>query len=130
MVECLKKSGRIASQCMEKSVQVQLFVELVNCYMLFYEKGNTTVSTFISLYGHCIPYMGIVFMGHYYGYCIPYSGCIYFIVFLILGMQISPDTLKQLVDKIREDIDTVEEESIKTHFLNTIAHFEKATQGK
>ena len=49
---------------------------------------------------------------------------------LFMGMQISPDTLKQLVDKIREDIDTVEEESIKTHFLNTIAHFEKVTQGK
>ena len=65
MVECLKKSGRIASQCMETGVQVQLLVELVNNYMLFYEKGNTTVSltvaflASISLYGHCIPYMGI-----------------------------------------------------------------------
>ncbi len=44
VVECLKKSGRIASQCMEKSVQVQLLVELVNNYMLFYEKGNSVVS--------------------------------------------------------------------------------------
>ena len=44
MVECLKKSGRIASQCMETSVQVQLFVELVNTYVLFHDKGNSEVS--------------------------------------------------------------------------------------
>lgn len=44
VVECLKKSGRIASQCMDKTVQVQLLVELVNIYILFYEKGNSDVS--------------------------------------------------------------------------------------
>ena len=42
-MECLKKSSRIASQCMEKLVQVQLLVELLNIYMLFYEKGNDQV---------------------------------------------------------------------------------------
>lgn len=43
VVECLKKCGRIASQCMEKNVQVQLLVELVNTYALFFEKGNSEV---------------------------------------------------------------------------------------
>jgi vacuolar protein sorting-associated protein 35 len=40
VLECLKKAGRIAQQCMDTSVQVQLLVELLNTYMLFYEKGN------------------------------------------------------------------------------------------
>ena len=43
MLECLKKSGRIASQCMDKMVQTQLLVELLNVYMLFYEKGDDQV---------------------------------------------------------------------------------------
>ena len=43
VVECLKKGVRIASQCMDISVQVQLFVELLNHYIYFYEKGNDQV---------------------------------------------------------------------------------------
>lgn len=43
VMECLKKSGRIANQCMDKVVQVQLLVELLNTYILFYEKGNEQV---------------------------------------------------------------------------------------
>jgi hypothetical protein len=41
--------------------------------------------------------------------------------------QISPTVLKQLVEKIREDIGSVDEDSIKTHFTNTLAHL-KVTQ--
>lgn len=44
MLECLKKSGRIANQCMDDNVKVQLFVELLTYYMHFYEKGDTHVS--------------------------------------------------------------------------------------
>ncbi|KAG8237090.1 hypothetical protein J437_LFUL017368 [Ladona fulva] len=44
VLECLKKGGRIASQCMDPSVQVQLFVELLNHYIYFYEKGNDQVT--------------------------------------------------------------------------------------
>ncbi|EEC19703.1 vacuolar sorting protein, putative, partial [Ixodes scapularis] len=44
VVECLKKGLRIATQCMDSSVQVQLFVELLNYYIYFYEKGNEQVS--------------------------------------------------------------------------------------
>lgn len=44
VLECLKKGIRMASQCMDTSVQVQLYVELLNHYIYFYEKGNTAVS--------------------------------------------------------------------------------------
>lgn len=44
VLDCLKKGIRIASQCMDTSVQVQLYVELLNHYIYFYEKGNTVVS--------------------------------------------------------------------------------------
>lgn len=43
VLDCLKKGIRIASQCMDTSVQVQLYVELLNHYIYFYEKGNTAV---------------------------------------------------------------------------------------
>ncbi|XP_022912925.1 vacuolar protein sorting-associated protein 35 [Onthophagus taurus] len=44
VVDCLKKGIRIASQCMDNGVQVQLFVELMNHYVYFYEKKNEEVS--------------------------------------------------------------------------------------
>ncbi|KAK9687129.1 Vacuolar protein sorting-associated protein 35 [Popillia japonica] len=44
VVECLKKGLRIAKQCMDVSVQVQLFIELTNHYIYFYEKGNDQVT--------------------------------------------------------------------------------------
>ncbi|XP_064466793.1 vacuolar protein sorting-associated protein 35-like [Ornithodoros turicata] len=43
VTECLKKGLRIATQCMDISVQVQLFVELLNHYIYFYEKGNEQI---------------------------------------------------------------------------------------
>ncbi|KAK2143062.1 hypothetical protein LSH36_881g01009 [Paralvinella palmiformis] len=44
VMECLKKSLRIANQCMDASVQVQLFVEILNHYLYFYEKGNPEIT--------------------------------------------------------------------------------------
>lgn len=44
VLECLKKGLRIANQCMDPSVQVQLFVELLNHYLYSFEKGNEHVS--------------------------------------------------------------------------------------
>ena len=44
MGECLKKSARIANQCMDTSVQAQLLLELLNNYMYFYEKDSTEVN--------------------------------------------------------------------------------------
>jgi len=47
-MECLKKGLRIANQCMDHSVQVQLFVEILNHYIYFYEKSNPQVGMFSS----------------------------------------------------------------------------------
>lgn len=44
VLDCLKKAIKIASHCMDTSVQVQLYIELLNHYLYFYEKGNTAVS--------------------------------------------------------------------------------------
>ena len=44
MLDCLKKGLKIAKQCMDPLVQVQLFVEILNHYVLFYEAGCDTVS--------------------------------------------------------------------------------------
>lgn len=46
-MDCLKKCIRITKQCMEV-VQVQLFVELLNYYVYFYERGNNNVSVIYS----------------------------------------------------------------------------------
>ncbi|CAG9863304.1 unnamed protein product [Phyllotreta striolata] len=43
VVECLKRGIRTAKQCMDVCVQVQLFVELLNHYVYFFEKGNDQV---------------------------------------------------------------------------------------
>lgn len=50
-MECLKKALKIANQCMDPSLQVQLFIEILNRYIYFYEKENEAVrsSTFCVL---------------------------------------------------------------------------------
>ena len=42
-MECMKKSLKIANQCMDPSLQVQLFIEVLNRYVYFYQKGNEAV---------------------------------------------------------------------------------------
>lgn len=44
VTDCLKKGVKIANQCMDGSVQVQLFVELLNHYVYYYEKGCEQVT--------------------------------------------------------------------------------------
>jgi len=44
VLECLQKSLKIADACMEASVNVQLFVEILNRYLYFYEKRNEFVT--------------------------------------------------------------------------------------
>jgi len=51
VLDCLKKGIRIAKQCMDSSVKVQLLVEILNHYVYFYEKGNDHVS-FLLLSSH------------------------------------------------------------------------------
>lgn len=43
-LECLKKGARIASQCLDAGVQVQLYVELLNHYLFYYERGNSLIT--------------------------------------------------------------------------------------
>lgn len=43
-LDCLKKGARIASQCLDVGVQVQLYVELLNHYIFYYERGNTLIT--------------------------------------------------------------------------------------
>lgn len=43
VVECLKKALKIANQVMDPGVQAQLFVELLNHCIFFYEKGCDSV---------------------------------------------------------------------------------------
>ncbi|RDD47706.1 Vacuolar protein sorting-associated protein 35 [Trichoplax sp. H2] len=85
--ECLKKSLRIANQCMDKSVQVQLFTEVLDRYLYFYEKGNE---------------------------------------------QVAESTLQQLIDKINEEMATLEinddNEQIKKHLENSLEHIELKQQ--
>lgn len=50
-MECLKKALKIANQCMDPSLQVQLFIEILNRYIYFYEKENDAVSELLSLLG-------------------------------------------------------------------------------
>jgi len=44
VVECLKKGIRIAGQSLDKSVQVQLYIEILNSYIWCYEKNNDQVT--------------------------------------------------------------------------------------
>lgn len=53
VLDCLKKGIRIASQCMDTSVQVQLYVELLNHYIYFYEKGNASVRIYLIISVNC-----------------------------------------------------------------------------
>lgn len=43
-LECLKKAARIASQCMDTGVQVQICVELLNHYLFYFERGNSLIT--------------------------------------------------------------------------------------
>lgn len=54
-LECLKKAARIASQCMDTGVQVQICVELLNHYLFYFERGNSliTVELLNQVCGNC-----------------------------------------------------------------------------
>lgn len=43
-LECLKKGARVAGQCMDATMQVQLLVELLDKYVYFRERGNQQVT--------------------------------------------------------------------------------------
>ncbi len=44
VLDCLKKGVKIASQCMDPGTKAQLYTELLNKYIFFYEKGHTGIT--------------------------------------------------------------------------------------
>lgn len=44
VLQCLQRALKVANTCMEPATQVQLFVEIFNRYLLFYEKGASQVA--------------------------------------------------------------------------------------
>ena len=46
VLECLRKAGKVATECLDPGVQAQLIVELINAYIHFFHQGNQLVSQF------------------------------------------------------------------------------------
>ena len=44
VLDCLKKGVKIASQCMDSGTKAQLYVELLNKYVYFYEKHHSLIT--------------------------------------------------------------------------------------
>lgn len=47
VLECLRKAGKVATECLDPGVQAQLIVELVNVYVHFFHQGNQHVRSYI-----------------------------------------------------------------------------------
>ncbi|GAB7363127.1 hypothetical protein MBLNU230_g3416t1 [Neophaeotheca triangularis] len=45
VLECLQRALRVADACMDSAVSIELFVEILNRYVYFYEQGNEAVTT-------------------------------------------------------------------------------------
>lgn len=53
VLECLRKAGKVATECLDPGVQAQLIVELVNAYVHFFHQGNQHVSlTYVNVSLH------------------------------------------------------------------------------
>ena len=44
VLECLQRALRVADACMDTAVSVELFVEILNRYVYYFDQGNETVS--------------------------------------------------------------------------------------
>jgi vacuolar protein sorting-associated protein 35 len=44
VLECLQRALRVADACMDVAVSVELFVEILNRYLYYYDHGNTAVT--------------------------------------------------------------------------------------
>lgn len=49
MLECLQRALRVADACMDTAVSVELFVEILNRYVYYFDQQNETASTSLSL---------------------------------------------------------------------------------
>lgn len=100
-LECLKKAAKIASQCLDVGVQVQLYVELLNHYLFYYERGNAQIT--VSMLNQ-----------------------VSFKLNFLLTNPKSHFFPTQLIAKINEELPnlepTEETKQIEMHYQNTLAH--------
>ncbi|KKA17781.1 Vacuolar sorting protein 35 [Rasamsonia emersonii CBS 393.64] len=45
VLECLQRALRVADACMDTAVSVELFVEILNRYVYYFDQQNETVTT-------------------------------------------------------------------------------------
>jgi hypothetical protein len=43
VLECLQRALRVADACMDTAVSVELFVEILNRYVYYFDQGNDSV---------------------------------------------------------------------------------------
>lgn len=60
MLECLQRALRVADACMDTAVSVELFVEILNRYVYYYDQQNENVSVF------CLMTLGILNVAGYH----------------------------------------------------------------
>lgn len=56
MLECLQRALRVADACMDTAVSVELFVEILNRYVYYFDQGNETVCVHPPLFDLLLPY--------------------------------------------------------------------------
>ena len=125
VLECLKKALRIANQCMDSAVQVQLFVEILNHYIYFYEKGNEQVrEPTYATRNSAHQYRAWVFKFAIFNYSCSLQ--LFITLLIITVLQVTVQVLNQVIAKIREDLPNLEAneetEQINKHFQNTLEH--------
>lgn len=47
VLECLQRALRVADACMDTAVSVELFVEILNRYVYYFDQQNETVSQWL-----------------------------------------------------------------------------------
>jgi vacuolar protein sorting-associated protein 35 len=50
VLECLQRALRVADACMDAAVSVELFVEILNRYVYYFDQENDAVSPIPKLY--------------------------------------------------------------------------------
>lgn len=50
VLECLQRALRVADACMDTAVSVELFVEILNRYVYYFDQQNETVSLDVSVH--------------------------------------------------------------------------------
>ena len=63
VLECLQKSLRIADGCMDSSMNVKLFVEILNEYLYYFEHKNEAVTfPFLCLFSFYLLFISFCYL--------------------------------------------------------------------